>query len=226
MAKTPLGADDGGFIAPDAATLKCEDGVAKASSKLVGGIFKCQAAQASASQKAASSQDDDTCESAAKTKYDLAVGKLTNCPPCLHPDAIRDSGVSQINGLANAALYCAGTVPYGGDDQGLIPPDAGAAKCENAAVKAVSKLTGGLVKCHIKQADASFKLLSPQDDDVCEGAAITKFNLAAAKLTNTTCPTSTCVVALLPTVGAAAEGPVDAMNGQTYCASPSGAFIE
>jgi hypothetical protein len=224
MAGTPLGGDDTGFIAPDKTTLKCEDGVNKAASKLAGAVFKCQQKQADASLKLGSSQDDDACEATAEGKYNATVAKLTGCPSCLNTGAIRDSTVSQINGLANGALYCAGTVPFGGDDNGNIPPDKTSAKCEDTAVKAVSKLSGAIAKCHGKQADTSFKLGSPQDDDTCETAAIAKFTKATSKLTAPTCPT--CLVTLLPTVPAAAEPMIDSVNGNTYCASPSGAFLQ
>ena len=227
MAGTPLGGDDTGFIAPDKTTLKCEDGVGKAASKLAGAAFKCQTAQADASLKLGSSQDDDTCESAAKTKYDATVGKLTSCPPCLNAAgtaAIRDNTVNQIDGLANAALYCAGSTPFGGDDLGNIPPDKTSAKCEDTAVKAVAKLSGAIAKCHAKQADTSFKTGTPADDDTCEQAAITKFGTATSKLTAPPCPS--CLVGLLPTVGSQAEPMIDSMNSNTYCASPSGAFLQ
>jgi len=228
LAGTPLGGDDTGFIAPDKNTLKCEDGVGKAASKLAGAVFKCQIKQADSSLKLGSSQDDDACETTASGKYDATVAKLTNCPPCLNPSAIsaiRDNTISQIDGLANGALYCAGSTPFGGDDMGNIPPDKTTAKCEDTAVKAVSKLTAAIAKCHAKQADTSFKLGSPQDDDTCETAAGTKFTAATSKLTAATCPAAGCLITLLPTIGGVAEPMIDGMNGATYCASPSGAFL-
>ncbi len=157
VAKTPFGGDDTGFVPPDTATAKCENGVAKLSSKLVGAFFKCHIKMASASLKLMAPQDDEGCETTARAKYDAATAKLTGCPSCLNPGMIADSGTSQIEGLANGALYCAGTTPYGGDDMGNIPPDAASAKCENTAVKLVTKLVGALVKCHIAQATASLK---------------------------------------------------------------------
>jgi hypothetical protein len=225
LAATPLGGDDGGFIAPDKTTLKCEDGVGKAASKLAGAVFKCQIAQADGSLKLGSPQDDDACETTAVGKYTAAVGKLTACPSCLDPSAIAGTTVSQINGLANGALYCAAGTPFGGDDSGNIPPDKTTAKCEDTAVKAVSKLSGAIAKCHAKQADTSFKLGSSQDDDACESAASAKFGTATAKLTVANgCPS--CLVTLLPTIGTAAESMIDGINGNTYCASPSGAFLQ
>jgi hypothetical protein len=92
-------------------------------------------------------------------------------------------------------------------------------------VKAVSKLTAAIAKCHAKQADTSFKLGSPQDDDTCESAAKTKFTTATGKLTLATCPAAGCLITLLPTIGGLAEPMIDGMNGATYCTSPSGAFL-
>jgi len=228
MAGTPLGGDDTGFIAPDKTTLKCEDGVGKAASKLAGAVFKCQQKQADTSLKLGSSQDDDACEATAEGKYNATVMKLTGCPPCLDTGGIRDNTVSQINGLANGALYCdppTGGTPFGGDDSGNIPPSKTSAKCEDTAVKAVAKLTGAIAKCHAKQADTSLKLGSPQDDEACESAASTKFTSATSKLTVANgCPS--CLVTLLPTVGSVALSMIDTMNGTTYCASPSGAFLQ
>src|SRR5215472_16321865 len=91
LAGRPLGGDNGGFIAPDKTTLKCEDGVGKAASKLAGAVFKCQIKQADSSLKLGSSQDDDPCEGIAKGKYNATVGKIAGCPPCLDTGAIRDS---------------------------------------------------------------------------------------------------------------------------------------
>ena len=82
MAGTPFGGDDMGTIpcdAPKGPVTKCESGVAKAAGKLVGAILKCHASRASG--KLADDSAEDTCEGAAKTKFEAT--KVTGCDPCI-----------------------------------------------------------------------------------------------------------------------------------------------
>jgi len=46
--------------------------------------------------------------------------------------------------------------PFGGDDPGCVPDAKTAARCADAAGKALAKLVGSVVACHVKQAEAAF----------------------------------------------------------------------
>jgi len=101
----PLGDDDGGFVAPDRATGKCELAVGKAVSKLDQAIIACHLRAADAALKGRNF-DEEACEDAAERRYDAAVGRLNACPPCLDPAAL----ATQVRANAdagNALIYCA-----------------------------------------------------------------------------------------------------------------------
>jgi hypothetical protein len=70
VAGTPFGGDDLGTIptdSPKGVVTKCESGVAKAASKLVGSILKCHTARARG--KLADETAEDACETTARTKF-------------------------------------------------------------------------------------------------------------------------------------------------------------
>ena len=104
---TPWGGDDTGFIPPDKANAKCEDGVGKATAKAIACIIKCHKARASG--KFADDTAEDNCEhgsspSSCKGKFDNATGKLT-CDPCVDKAALYtfiENTVDNVNG----AVYC------------------------------------------------------------------------------------------------------------------------
>ena len=59
--------------------------------------------------------------------------------------------------LYNGSIYCAGLVPFGGDDTGFVPPDADTGKCESSVANALKKLAASVAKCDANQADALAK---------------------------------------------------------------------
>jgi hypothetical protein len=225
LAGTPLGdGDDTGFVPPDKTTLKCEVGVSKAAAKYGAALIACHNKAATAGLKTQASADDTACESAALTKYNAAVGKLTGCPPCLDPAAIAANAKSQLDTAANALFFCDNTsgIPLSdGDDSGFVPASKTTAKCQEGVAKAVAKLEGALVTCHGKSAGAQLKQ-KPFDEEGCETAAKGKFSTAISKLSG--CPS--CLAGALPSLPGAVEAGVDAASGPTYCASPSGAFVD
>jgi hypothetical protein len=121
-AATPFGADDTGFIPPDAPKgpiAKCENGVAKAGGKLVAAILKCHASRVTG--KLADDTAEDTCEQAARTKF--AATKTAGCAPCT--GTLTGGTIEPLVDAANGAVYCTATgTAFGGDDAGKIPPDA------------------------------------------------------------------------------------------------------
>jgi hypothetical protein len=223
-AGTPFGGDDTGFIPPDQATLKCETTVGKNLGKLDLAISICHFKAADAGVKL-KTFDEEACEQAALTKYTGANAKLTGCPNCLDPAALGTSAESQLDTLAAAAVYCdntSGKALADADDDGFVPANATTEKCQNAVMKQLPKLVGTVTKCHAKAAADAMKTPPVAfDEEGCESAAVSKFDAFTAKLT--TCPT--CLSALFPLGQAIADG-ADAANGGTFCASPSGAFLD
>src|SRR5262249_14292879 len=90
----------------------------------------------------------------------------------------------------------------------------------NLTTKQLALLVGTVSKCHNKLAAQALKGMS-FDEEGCESAAVTKFNLFAAQLTN--CPG--CLSSALGTLGQNTADGLDAALAQTYCASRGGAFV-
>ena len=102
-----------------------------------------------------------------------------------------------------------GNPPFGGDDTGKLPPaKSDLLKCENKIAKAITKLTGALVKCHISR--ASGKITDEAGEEACEATAVAKFT---GKAKTDGCGQCTDVAAIANSV----EASVDASNGLAYC---------
>ena len=218
MAATPFGADDSGFIPPDAPKgpiTKCEVSVGKTVGKEVASIIKCHGSRAVG--KLADNTAEDTCESSAITK--LGAKPPTGCAPCTN-FAGTLSGVAALTDANNNLVWCDNTgTAFGGDDTGFIPTDAPkgkATKCSLTVSKGVGKLVAAIGKCHASRAVG--KLADDTAEDACESAAVTKFGTTKT----TGCPA--CVN--VGTIGTQVASLVDSNNVLTYCASPSGAFVE
>ncbi len=114
------GGDDTGFVPSDAATGKCEDGVAKALTKYMTGVIKCHIKSADLGVKALP-HDDEPCESnpstgkGAKEKFDTAIGKLSagGCGGCAIANApgLRAAAETFLENN-NGQAYCAGTMQF------------------------------------------------------------------------------------------------------------------
>ena len=219
-AATPFGGDDTGFVPPDKATLKCESSVTKNAAKLTLAVSICHIKAADAGVKG-KTFDEEACETAARGKYDHANGKLI-CPSCIDSATIGDNVETQLDTATNAAIYCDTTsgMAFGGDDSGFVPANKDAEKCQNLTTKQLALLGGTVSKCHNKLAAQALKGVS-FDEEACEDAAVAKFNAFTAKLTN--CPA--CLSSALGTLGQSTADGLDAALAQTYCASPSGAFL-
>jgi hypothetical protein len=103
---TPFGGDDTGNIpadAPKGPVTKCEGLVGKGVSKLVGSIIKCHGSRVAG--KLADDTAEDTCEGAAKTKFEAT--KTAGCDPCLGSlSTLADFVESQADGALNAVVWC------------------------------------------------------------------------------------------------------------------------
>jgi len=223
LAGTPFGGDDTGFVPPDKATAKCEDGVTKNVGTLVGALIKCNIKDSDdqAKHSGAGTFDGQACQNTATGKWDAKVASLT-CPACVDKNGVRDLTVTLVN-LNGGVAFCDNTSGTAQDapGTGYVPINKAIQKCEDGAAKNAGKLTTAIGKCHIKAADSGLKG-KPFDEEACEGAALTKAAAADAKLTG-------CPVCMGPAAQAALRGLVetllDSNNVQSYCASPSGAFL-
>ncbi len=112
--------------------------------------------------------------------------------------------------------------PWGGDDDGFIPPKA-SASCENALAKALAKAVVCVAKCH--QARAVGKITDETGEEACEtdvgnaASCKAKYNKTRDKLVNGgTCPACLDQVAM-DQIFAQGEAFIDStVNGQIYCA--------
>jgi hypothetical protein len=220
LAGTPFGGDDTGFVAPDKATLHCEDGLSKKVGSLVTALIKCNIKDSDDQVKhaGAGTFDGAACQAQATGKWDTTTMAYV-CPPCISKNGIRDLTVSLVN-LNGGVVFCDTTSGTAQDapDTGFVPNDKATAKCEDGAAKNAGKLTTAIGKCHVKASDNGFKV-KPFDEEACEVAAKGKYDAAAAKLTS--CPVCLNHGALRDLV----ENLLDSNNGDAYCASPSGAFL-
>jgi len=229
----PFYGDATGFIPPTVPTRKCEATIGKAAGKAAACIGKCTAARADG--KLADDTAEDACEknNAGKSCLELFAAAATKAQE-------KDSGPSgcgcvNISNLStiieadldsmNSAVYCDTTsgTPFGGDDTGDIPvAGSPVAMCEDTVNKLVGKAIACVIKCHAAQAS---RKLDQYTEDTCEKfnagkACFDKFQAGVAKLTG--CPPCINATTLFGTI----ETTLDAGNGLTYCASPSGAFVE
>lgn len=235
LAGTPFGGDDTGTI-PDPthkATLKCEETIGKAVGKAVGCIGKCTASRSSG--KFTDDTTEDNCEKnlAGKScleKFTAAVTKAqtkdtSGLCNCVNGPAVASVIEFDLDSMNNT-VYCDTTsgTPFGGDDTGDLPPPKSAiAKCEDTVNKLVGKAVACVIKCHASR--ASGKLTDDTAEDACETSnagksCLEKFTASVGKLTG--CPSCINAASLANTI----ETTLDTSNSLTYCASPSGAFLQ
>jgi hypothetical protein len=237
VAGTPFGGDDTGTISSNKNTLKCEESISKAVGKAVGCIGKCTANEASG--KLAGDTAEDACEknNAGKSCLEKFAASVTKAQTkdtsggcnCVNSATVSATIEGNLDGMNNT-VYCDSTsgTPFGGDDTGFIPVAKSAtAKCEASVAKAVSKAVACVIKCHASR--ASGKLADDTAEDACEKnnagkSCLEKFTASVTKAqTKDTSGGCNCVngTALANTI----ESVFDGSNSLTYCASPSGAFL-
>jgi hypothetical protein len=210
-----VGPEGTAAIPPDAATGKCEGGIAKATAKLARAIVGCHVKTAAGAFKVAPGSFDWTgCEATARAKFDAAVAKLQSCPACAVANAptLADA-TSALLHIVNPSVYCTGTQGQGGDTLAALPPDKPTAVCEQKHAKAVAKLTAALLTCHMKAASAGL-IGKPFDALACESAARAKYD--AIQLTGCQACTATGRVPIRVQI----ESGVDRTISEAYCATP------
>jgi hypothetical protein len=226
-AGTRLGADDAGFVPPDATIFACENTVEKHFAKLIGGTGACHliAARMGVRGKAF---DEEACETNARARYDRATAGLTGCPSCLDAGGYAAAEMGRIDTVISTLVYCdstSGALLGDADDLGWVPADATRARCQNRTARRLGHLAETLVGCHIRLAATAFRSGTPDDatEDACESDALTKYDAAVAALNG--CPP--CLDAThRASLGAVVVAGEDVVVGGAYCASPGGAFID
>ena len=113
--------------------------------------------------------------------------------------------------------------PFGGDDEGFVPPSKRAAKCENAIAKALAKSIVCIAKCH--QARAEGKLADEAAEDNCasnvgrRASCKSKFNATRDRLLSAgDCPACLDQVAMDQTFAQGEAFINTNVSGQLYCA--------
>jgi hypothetical protein len=241
LAGTPFGGDDTGTIPSGKTTLKCESSIAKGVGKAVGCIGKCTASRSSG--KFADDAAEDACEkmstptpgksclekfaaSAAKAQSGDTTGGC-NCVNVATLSTIIEGDLDSMNN----AVYCDTTsgTPFGGDDTGDLPVAKSAtAKCEDGVNKLVGKAVACIIKCHNSR--ASGKLADDTAEDACEKnnagkSCLEKFTAGVTKAqSKDTSGGCNCINGA--TLANTIETTLDTGNSLTWCASPSGAFLE
>lgn len=168
---------------PSGTATKCEDKLLQATAKLMGDtVKKCHRKRAKGTLVDAAAEG--VCEDEARAKFDLKAVGLADCPDCV--SANLDSIKAEVEAFlddGNADIFCDGTIPFGGEDGGFIPPTQ-FFKCEDGLAKASSKLTKGLIKCYRELGKG--KLPDDVALDACKAAAKDKFDEKVATLSG--CP--------------------------------------
>jgi hypothetical protein len=196
---------------------RCELKVATLTTNLQKSIVQCHRARAGG--RLVDDVEEEACESAALAKLDDKAAKLKGCVSCTAANlsAIK-TGLTSFLDTVNGQIYCAGTVPLGGDDSGFVPPDSTLASCEDRLARATAVLLTDIGKCRQKMVKFAF------DDDpaakACEAKADAKLDKIGSTLAG--CPPCADLAALKT----AAHDYLDPENGLVYCASPSGAFVD
>jgi hypothetical protein len=144
---------------------------------------------------------------------------------------IRKIAIAVAFAVVVAAGYAMAGTPFGGDDTGYVPPgtpSSDIAKCEDKVANNAKNATGCIIKCHRDR--AKLKLADDTAEDNCEAgdpkkSCFAKYHKTADGILKKPCPSclnGTGQIALFNNV----ELLVDNTNGQVYCASPSGAFVD
>jgi hypothetical protein len=181
-ATPPSQDDDTGFVPPDTVSKTCEVKVAKKLSTLESCIETCHITAATKAFKG-KTFDEEACEGSCQTRYTNSLTGLT-CPGCIGfpQQTTLGSQVETNLDSGNGALYCAGSVPFGGDDTGFVPPDPNTFTCETAVAKNVKKLNSCIRRCHITAAVKAFNA-KRFDDDGCEVSCRWAYEKKQAKIT-------------------------------------------
>lgn len=118
--------------------------------------------------------------------------------------------------------------PFGGDDSGCVPLRSGARRCSDTAARAFAALETTLNKCHVSLASTRFSqvLLGSTktfDEEVCEAAALSRFDDVLAGLDSTDC---SAVLTSMPPASLLLQTTLDARGAGVYCDAASGVLLD
>ena len=227
LASTPLdpGGDDAGFVPPNRDALHCEDNVARNLRKAMKCIgVRCHRKNAIFLLKGRNFPEQ-SCEKRCTDKFHELDNKLVGCGACLDADARAALLTSAQDYMRahNGDMFCDGTIPFGDGLTGAVPPGRLSLHCEQFVTKQVALAMGCIEKCHIDKVDGRFGGGTFLDED-CENICRIKYESLNAEV-DSACPT--CLkFAQRTAIFGAIEDFLDQKNGDVYCASPSGAFVQ
>jgi hypothetical protein len=238
---------------PTAAEFKCQAGVSKALVKFIGAKAKCLTKCEQGARKGSNPFSD--CEApyggaaatciqdpvkGAEAKAVAAMNKActADCPECYQggdcptANTMRVANAeSQIDALA-LLVYCDDS----GSGDGLTSAEA---KCQDGTVKALTKFAGSKTKCYDKCIAAEQKGKLPPGSCIPPNPADPKTNAcvhdpvkgaeakAVAAIAKACADPAECLPPNHgPTFVGVAEAGIDGGVPQTYCGSPSGAFVD
>ncbi len=125
--------------------------------------------------------------------------------------------------LAAVAARVYASLPFGGDDEGFVPPDKNTAKCEDGVAKSLAHYLSCVLICHVKAANAA---LASQtfNEEMCEdgptakeNSCLEKYQAAANKvLSKGICPTCLDITAMM-SLTTQGETLLDNLNQVIYC---------
>jgi len=222
-----------GFVPPVRNFAKCERFTNKRAALATICIMQCHKKAVALAYRSLAF-DEEACESTCHDKYQQNVDLLKpgSCPPCLDSQhrtdlyPIYENMAEQIAGLT----YCDAGTPIGSDDPGNVPTLDNVLKCEQQVNLNAAKVIKCIkLVCHRKLADSlanrdqSFNEPDCRRNDAIK-SCLAHYQLANQKLVG--CPACLDEPAELQAVFDQLEGELDDDNGLTYCASPSGAFVD
>lgn len=233
---------NGGFVPPNKDVLKAELGSGGIVTKYTGAVTKCDQNAVKALEKATTAADPvkvteaeakhAACVAKANTKFTDAVAKIIakgKNPACLDTTAING-----IKGQLDALLAVNNPIVYCDSTQGVnvatgfnIPANKDVAKGETGVGAAAVKAGSAVAKCFNKSVDGDFKgAVDQTKHNDCVAKASAKGLASIQKLQD-----KALLPACLPQVAANAIIAIGVGAGgdytdETFCGSPSGAFID
>ncbi|MFN8543236.1 MAG: hypothetical protein U0807_03405 [Candidatus Binatia bacterium] len=223
-----------GFVPPNKYFAKCERWVNKRARIATMCVMQChKKAVASAYRNLVF--DEEGCEDVCRTKYEEQVARLKpgTCPPCLDLPA-RNAQYAFYENLAEqmaGVYYCdPGGAPIGSDDSGYVPTLVNVLNCEQRIGLNAMKLVKCIKdKCHRKLADSLFSRTGTFNEPDCSETDPVNSCLARFETDNLSlvdCPSCIDATSEQRQVFDQIEAQLDSLNGQIYCASAGGAFVD
>lgn len=222
-----------GFVPPVRNFAKCERWTSKRAALGAMCILQCHKKAVALAYRSLAF-DVNACETTCHEKYQQHVDVLKpgNCPPCLD-EAHRTSLYPVFSDIAEqitGRTYCDAGAPIGAGHPGSVPTLVNVLKCEQQvhlnAIKVVKCIK---LVCHRKLADSLANRDQSFNEPDCRRGDALKSCLAHYRKANSKligCPSCLDEDAEHQAIFDQLEDRLDSTNGLSYCASPSGAFVD